>query len=119
MVELHVSGNTLVLRLMGADKLWALKSSLEIPLEHIARIRADPTIAHGWYHGIKAPGTNIPGVLTAGTFYHHGRCVFWDVHHPDKTIVIELKDDRYNELIVEVADPKAAVELVEGALPPQ
>ena len=34
----------------GADKLWALKSSLEIPLAHIASVRADPETAHGWYH---------------------------------------------------------------------
>jgi hypothetical protein len=31
--------------------------------------------------------------------------------------VIGLKDERYNELIVEVADPNAAVELVKTALP--
>jgi hypothetical protein len=42
--------------------------------------------------------------------------VFWDDHDPEKTIVIELRDDRFDELIVEVADPKAAVELVEAAL---
>jgi hypothetical protein len=26
------------------------------------------------------PGTNIPGVLTAGTFDQHGKRVFSDVH---------------------------------------
>jgi hypothetical protein len=31
--------------------------------------------------------------------------------------VIGLRDERYNELIVEVPDPKAAVELVKAALP--
>jgi hypothetical protein len=40
--------------------------------------------------------------------------VFWDVHNPENTVVIEPKDERYNELIVEVADPQAAVELVKG-----
>jgi hypothetical protein len=62
------------------------------------------------------PGTNIPGVLTAGTFYHDGKRVFWDVHNPDNTVVIELRDERYNELIIEVEDPQAAVEMVNGAL---
>ena len=77
--------------------------------------KADPEIARGWYHGLKMPGTNIPGVLTAGTFYHHGQRVFWDVHHPENTVVIELRDERYNELIVEVADPNAAVQLIKAA----
>jgi hypothetical protein len=62
------------------------------------------------------PGTNIPGVITAGTFYQDGMRVFWDVHNPENTIVIELRDDRFDELIVEVADPRAAVALVEAAL---
>lgn len=93
------------------------KSSLEIPLPHIAEIRADPAIAHGWWHGLKMPGTSIPGVLTAGTFYEDGKRVLWDVHNPENTVVIGLKNERYNELIVEVADPKAAVELVKTALP--
>jgi hypothetical protein len=63
------------------------------------------------------PGTSIPGVITAGTFYQHGKQVFWDVHNPDNTVMIELKDERYNELVVEVADPSFAVELGKGELP--
>jgi hypothetical protein len=117
MVDLSVSGGNLVLHVRGADKLWAFKSSLEIPLAHIAEIRADAAIAHGWWHGLRMPGTNIPGVLTAGTFYQDGKRVFWDVHNPENTVVIELKDERYNELIIEVGNPKGAVELIKAALP--
>jgi hypothetical protein len=117
MVDLSISGGDLVLHVGGADKLWAFKSSLEIPLAHIAEITADPAIAHGWWHGLRMPGTNIPGVLTAGTFYQDGKRVFWDVHNPENTVVIKLNDERYNELIVEVADPRAAVQLVKAALP--
>ena len=117
MVDLTISGGNLVVHVRGADQLWAFKSSLEIPLAHIANIKADPALAHGWWHGIRMPGTSIPGVLTAGTFYQDGRRVFRDVHDPDNTVVIELKDERYQELIVEVADPKVAVALVKAALP--
>lgn len=115
MVDLSVVEGRLVLHVQGADKLFALRSTLEIPLEHIAGIRADPEVARGWFHGLKVAGTNVPGVITAGTFYQHGQRVFWDVHHPESTVVIELRDERYNELIVEVADPQAAVETVRGA----
>jgi Bacterial PH domain len=117
MVDVSISGGNLVLHVRGADKLWAFKSSLEIPLAHIREIRADSEIVHGWWHGIRMPGTNVPGVLTAGTFYQDGKRVFWDVHNPDNTVVIELKDERYNELVVEVADQEATVELVKSALP--
>jgi Bacterial PH domain len=116
MVEILVSEGSLVLHVKGADQLWALKSSLEIPLQHVAGIRADPSVAHGWWHGLRMPGTNLPGVIIAGTFYHDGKRVFWDVHNPENTVVIELKDERYGELIVEVADPNKTVEVGRAAL---
>lgn len=116
MVDLTIAEDKLVLHVRGVDQLWALRSSLEIPLRHVAGIRADPEIARGWWHGIKLGGTNLPGVITAGTFYQHGQRVFWDVHNPENTIVIDLRDERYNELIVEVADPNAAVQMVQSHL---
>jgi hypothetical protein len=116
LVNFSIAEGKLMLHVRGADKLWAFKSSLEIPLDHIARVRADPEAARGWYHGIRMPGTNVPGVITAGTFYQDGKRVFWDVHHPEKTIVIDLHDERYNELVVEVDDPEAAVRLIQNAL---
>jgi len=115
-VDLSIAEGKLTLHVRGADKLWAFKSSLEIPLVHIAGVRADPEAACGWWHGIRMPGTNVPGVITAGTFYQDGKRVFWDVHSPEKTIVIDLHDERYNELVVEVDDPEEAVRLIQTAL---
>ena len=115
-MDLSIAEGKLTLRIRGADKLWAFKSSLEIPLVHIAGVRADPETARGWYHGIRMPGTNLPGVITAGTFYQDGRRVFWDVHDPEKTVAIDLHDEQYSQLIVEVADPDAAIKLIQSAL---
>jgi len=116
LVDLSIGEGKLTLHVLGADKLWSFKSSLEIPLVHIASVRADPEVARGWYHGIRMPGTSVPGVITAGTFYQDGKRVFWDVHHPEKTIVIDLHDERYSELVVEVSEPEAAVKLIQNAL---
>ena len=115
-MDLSIAEGKLTLNIRGADKLWAFKSSLEIPLVHIAGVRADPETARGWYHGIRMPGTNVPGVITAGTFYQDGRRVFWDVHDPEKTVAIDLHDERYSQLTVEVADPDAAIKLIQSAL---
>ena len=115
-MDLSIAEGKLMLNVRGTDKLWAFKSSLEIPLVHITGVRADPEFARGWWHGVRMPGTNVPGVITAGTFYQDGKRVFWDVHHPEKTIVIDLHDERFNELVVEVADPETAVKLIQTAL---
>jgi hypothetical protein len=107
MVTHEIAGSNLILRVEGMDKLWALKSELVIPLRHITDIRMDEEVAKGWWHGLKFPGSNIPGVLTAGTFYQDGKRVFWDVHTPDAAVVISLADEAYNELVIEVEDPGA------------
>lgn len=77
MVDLNVADGKLVVRVEGMDKLWALRSSLEIPLQHVAGVRSDPESAREWFHGLRMPGTNIPGVITAGSFLQHGDLVFW------------------------------------------
>ena len=116
MVEVTVRDGLAVFEIEGADKLWALKSRLEIPLAHIRAVRADAEAARGWWHGLRAPGTNVPGVITAGTFYQHGRRVFWDVHDPERVIVIELHDERYDELIIEVAEPVTVLGLLQTSM---
>ena len=59
---------------------------------------------------------NVPGVLAAGTFYQEGKRVFWDVHDPKRVIVIELSDERYDELIIEAANPTAALKLLQTSI---
>jgi hypothetical protein len=109
MVRPEITGDTLHLHVEGLDKLWAFKSELAIPLRHITSVRADAQATTKWFHGLKWPGTSVPGVITAGTFYHDGKRTFWDIHHPDKAVVITLADESYNELVIEVENPDAFV----------
>jgi len=118
MVDVSIIEDSLHLEVQGWDKLWALKSHLTIPLAHIRGVRADPEIARGWWHGIRAPGTQLPGVITAGTFYEHGKRIFWDVHKPENTIVIDLEDERYDALVIEVSDPARSISEIEAVLSP-
>jgi hypothetical protein len=116
MIQPTITNDTLMLEVLGTDKLWALKSRLTIPLKHISDARVDTEIAKAWYHGLKAPGTSIPHVITAGTFYRDGARTFWDIHHPDKAVVISLTDDAYNELVIEVEAPDLFVRQLLNAL---
>jgi hypothetical protein len=88
-------------------------------LGHIREVhRADPGIARGWWKGIRAPGTFLPGVIIAGTYYTGGERVFWDVSDATKAIVIELTGEAYARLIVEVSDPEATIALIRDAMVP-
>jgi hypothetical protein len=116
MVVISVRGDKLRLQVKGLDKLWAMRSRLDIPLGSIRAARVDPEVARGLWKGVSAPGTHIPGFIIAGTFYQDDKRIFWDVKDPEKTVVIELVGQRYDQIIVEVSDPAAAVRLIEGAM---
>lgn len=116
MVTISIKGDRIHFDVEGIDQLWTLRSHLDFPLSHIRSVRVDPDAASGWWHGLKLWGSNIPGVLTAGTFYQEGGLVFYDVHNPDRTIVIELDHERYDRLIVEVEDPDKEQAKIDRAL---
>jgi|SRR5579884_1082352 len=116
MVAVSVQGTHVIIEIEGWDKLWAFKSRLEIPLEHIKSVRADPESARGWWHGFRIPGTQIPGIITAGSYYQSEGMVFYDVHDPERTIVFELDHEHYKRLVVEVESPGVAVATIQAAL---
>ncbi|SCF18610.1 hypothetical protein GA0074695_4128 [Micromonospora viridifaciens] len=115
MAHVRIDEDTLIVEIEGLDKLWALKSRLEIPLLNVRGATADPGVIKE-PKGIRAPGAHLPGVITAGTFHIDGERIFWDVRDPAKAVVIELRDERYARLIVQVTDPRATVALVERTI---
>src|SRR4051794_13967000 len=116
MVNVIVEGDRVRFEVEGWDKLWALKSQLEIPSNHILAARADPEPARGWWHGLRLPGTQIPGLLTAGSFYESGGFVFYDVHDPERTVVIDLDHEHYRRLVIEVENPTEVVRQLRAAI---
>ncbi|WP_290063249.1 hypothetical protein [Amycolatopsis solani] len=115
MALVRIDGEDLVVVMEGLDKLWAFKSSVTIPLANVRGATAHPGIAAD-PKGIRAPGAHVPGVITAGTFHQDGEKIFWDVRDASKAVVIELADERYSRLVLQVDDPRTTVALVENAL---
>lgn len=109
MARTEITSDMLIIRMEGDDKRWALKSELQIPRAHV--LGAEPTEAEAreWFHGIRLGATHVSGVISAGRFYEHGQRVFWDVQDPQRAIAINLQNDRYSKLVIEVEDPAAAL----------
>jgi len=116
MATVEIAGDELIVSIEGWDRLWTLAGRLTVPLKHVAGASSGEAAAHEWYKGLRLGGTNIPGVLTAGYFYRHGSWVFWDVHDPQGAIAIHLRDDHYARLVIEVADPGAAIAMIRAAI---
>lgn len=116
MALVELTSDTLVVHVTGMDKLWALKSRLEVPLQHVIGVEVRPAEVNNWWRGIRLPGTYLPGVVTAGTFYRSGEWVFWDVHNPDKTIAIHLDHEHYARLVIEVDEPDVTAAAISRAI---
>jgi len=116
MVKIKIEGDRAAFEIEGWDKLWSMRSRLEIPLAHIKGAHVDSHPAMGWFQALKVAGTDVPNVFRAGTFYQDGGFVFWDVHHPEKTMVVELEHERFQKLVIEVVDPEETVNEVNRAV---
>jgi hypothetical protein len=116
MVNITIDGDQAILEVQGFDKLWALRSRLQLPLAHILSVEANADHVGRWEHGFKMLGTDVPGLLAAGTFYYQGELVFWDVHNPANAIVLSLDHERYKKLIIEVEDPATTIGVLQSAL---
>ena len=95
MVDVTMEGDLIVFKVEGLDQLWALRSRLEIPLAHVINVEANSEQVGRWWHGLKLFGTDVPGLFAAGTFYYQGELVFWDVRHPENTVIVSLDHERY------------------------
>ncbi|CAG4903178.1 MULTISPECIES: hypothetical protein [Acidithrix] len=115
MVIVSIKDGDLILQVKGIGKVLALRNELVIPLNHVRGVTADPG-AFSMPRGLRAPGTSIPGLLYAGTFYHKGEKVFWEVHNPAKAVVIELAEEDFTRLVIEVENPNDVVSSIEDAI---
>ena len=119
MTVVELTESTLIVHDRGADTFWTLKSQLEIPLTHVVGAEVDPAVGEHWgdvVKGIQLPGTHVPGVIAAGSFYTSGGWVFWDVHDPQNALTIKLTHEHYTKLVIEVTEPAADVARIEEAV---
>jgi hypothetical protein len=116
MVAVSIEGDSLLCEVEGMHKIWACKSRLEIPLEHVVGVQIRSESTQKWWHGWKIAGTDVPGLFAAGLFEFNGKWVFWDVRNPDNAIEIQLRDEKYSSLLIEVEDPDATATLIQSAI---
>ncbi len=110
MVTINTTEKDIVFEINGWHKLWALKSSITIAKQNIVKAYQSDQFFTFW-KGLRLPGTEIPGLITAGSYYKN-EWNFWDVCNKKNTIIVELKDAEYKNLIIEVANPDTAINLL-------
>lgn len=97
---LSIVGDKLILELEGLEQLWAFhwEKNLEIPLAHIQQVTTEEPVS-SWME-IRAPGTFIPRIIKAGTYYtSHGK-EFWYVTRDRDYLCLELQDEPFQKIVL-------------------
>ena len=111
MVSIERKDENFVFEIKGLHKLWTFKSELTIPVQHIIKAYKNEKKMTGFF-GLRMPGTQVPGLITAGTYIVDDGTIFCDIVDQSKSIVVELRDEYYKRLVIEVEDPETAIELL-------
>ena len=72
-------------------------------------------LARAWLNGLRRSPDGAGRLPAPGTLSRDGQRVFWDVAHPDQTVVIAVTGEPYDELVVEVERPAEVLGLIVGA----
>ena len=114
MPTIEIVDGALNIELSGAEKFAALSGSLSFPMSHVHSVKVDEKVVD--HLGLRAPGVHLPGVIAAGTYYHDGdrQFVYW--HHDEIAVVVNLTDEKYDQLILGVPGSKADAEALVARL---
>jgi hypothetical protein len=115
--RIDIDDTTLTVRPRGLDVVWTTRRRITVPLEHIRGARIDPDVVrHGPWLGAGYTDALLDYTVAAGPMFVHGRHEFWDVHFPERTMVVDLADEQYERLVIDVDDPEATVAQINAAV---
>jgi hypothetical protein len=109
MASIRIADDTLHVDLRLWDRILAIHGSLDIPLEHVKSATAGPAPPVPW---LRAPGTGLPGVVIAGSFWSkESGWAFYDYHgSAGDCLILELDHEHYSRAVVEIDPPQTTSE---------
>lgn len=106
MSQIAVSAHTVSVRFRPWEMLAGLVTNTDIPRDAI--VSAD-WVANGLdaVRGMRAPGLGLPGTLLIGTWRRLGTKTLVAVRRGEPALVLRLKGQRYDTIIVSTPDAEA------------
>ncbi len=109
MAEVQVEGTDIVVALSAFEKVEALHGEVRLALAELQGAEVLDDVIRA-VHGLRAPGTGVPGLLAVGTYRDRGKKLFAVVHHnTPRGVRLRFQDSEFDEVIVGCRDPEAVV----------
>lgn len=104
-IDFEIEDDNVELRFGKRDATLAFKRRISIPLTDISDVTT-PARKSVPRHGLRLPGTEIPGFIRAGSYGRGAKREFWDVRRGETALVIDTTSAHpYARLVLEVDDP--------------
>ncbi|MBD2060268.1 hypothetical protein H6F88_30450 [Oculatella sp. FACHB-28] len=112
-MNLQIEGDRLKINLTFLEKLLALQFNyaFEIPLAQIEQVSTEKPSSRLQY---RMPGTAIPGLFAAGTYYSDRGREFWYVTGDRHYLVLDLKDEFYQRVVLSLDQNETWAERLAG-----
>jgi len=103
-MRVTMSSDSLTLHFTAVEKICSCRGSFAVSAEHIREVKSgvpEPRLLE-----VRVPGTFIPGVIKAGTFWTREGKEFWYVRQGmPRYITIELSDEApFRRMVLGLAD---------------
>ncbi|MER3434500.1 MAG: hypothetical protein C4288_14010 [Leptolyngbya sp. ERB_1_1] len=99
-MQLSISDDQLKIDLDWWERFWAFyyNADLHIPLSHITKVTTEKPPS-SWTDA-RLPGTFLPGVIKAGTYYTDRGKEFWYATRSGGYLVLELENEFYKKIVL-------------------
>jgi len=116
MSRVKIENDQLIITVQGARKFFAFRSEVSLHLDNITGVTRGlewkdlPDILD------KRFGTNANSFYYGGYFHQEGRNVFYDLKRKENAVVISVKDEDFDTVVIGVEDCDATIALIEEAI---
>jgi hypothetical protein len=114
-MKLAIQADRLEIRLNFWERLFSGHPGdvMTILLEHIEAVMPEVPTMH--WDEWRAPGIYLPGIFKAGTYYSRQGCEFWYITPQSDHLTLNLRDESFQRVILNVPDSKTLVQAIDHA----
>ena len=122
MARVTIEDSQLVISMKGVRKFFAspsllkLTSEISVPLNNVTGVSTGINWKELPGFLDKQAGTDLDGFYYGGIFVQDGNKVFYDIKKKEEAVIITLKDEEFERIVIGVEDPNDVVEYIEKAL---